>query len=646
MSTQQVICTIVFTLWLDLKGMSKREETMTFPEFVEWLKSRPSVEIKADAPLIKLSRFGNKKSDKGCLRTNANVLEMYGIEGDGDNGKLTVDEVKTRLENANIRAIILTTHSHTTQHPRWRVLCPLSQPTDNSERRRLVARLNGVLDGHLASESFTASQSYFVGGKPGAEYRVECTFDDPDDGYFIDQMDELDVLANYGTGADEFLGDWEDLDIVIDEYRSPPQEKVECLRENDPRFASSMDRTRTDLKDSSASGYDLSLATIAAQAGWNPQEIADLLVSCRLKHGDEIKRLEYFQRTIGKALADAKEQCSSRNAKHEKMSLAAKLMEQHNIANKDIHKAASEDQKGCAWLALTIFKERFCYDHAANLWYSFRKHFWQLEVIETPIQRLDELQALFELVLSSVASEIAKIEIKIAKSDDKIEISTLKKKIGKLKKQSASLDIAINSLNRLHFREQVLKFATKGPNTLGIAGEEWDLHPTLLAFQNGLLDLETGEFRAGRQDDYIKTVCPHPYDPQALCPVWEKFLLDVFDNDPELVDYIQRLLGFCTSGLTTEHILPVFWGAGRNGKGTILETMGYVWPGRCRLRCFWIRARPDPLPDQPRTSWRCAGDASPGRRKRRRERKCRHHASNGSPAATPWSVGHHTENAR
>jgi len=194
MTTQQLICPIVFTVWLDLGGNSKREETKTFTELVEWLKSRPSVEIKKNAPLIKLSRFGTKRSDKGCLRTNANVIEMHGIEGDGDDGVLSFEDVKTRLENANLRAVILTTHSHTPEHPRWRVFCPLSQPTDNSERRLLVARLNGVLGGHLANESFVASQSYFVGGKPDGEYLVECTFDDPEDGYCIDRMDDQTSL--------------------------------------------------------------------------------------------------------------------------------------------------------------------------------------------------------------------------------------------------------------------------------------------------------------------------------------------------------------------------------------------------------------------------------------------------------------------
>ena len=43
-----------------------------------------------------------------------------------------------------------------------------------------------------------------------------------------------------------------------------------------------------------------------------------------------------------------------------------------------------------------------------------------------------------------------------------------------------------------------------------------------------------------------------------------------------MADYLQRLLGYCATGLTVEHIFPIFHGAGRNGKGTLFEVMAYV----------------------------------------------------------------------
>jgi hypothetical protein len=81
----------------------------------------------------------------------------------------------------------------------------------------------------------------------------------------------------------------------------PPAEKLHTLLRND-KFRGSWERTRTDLRDTSPSGWDMSLATRAARAGWSEQEIAALLVANRRKHGDKIKRPEYFFRTIRRAL--------------------------------------------------------------------------------------------------------------------------------------------------------------------------------------------------------------------------------------------------------------------------------------------------------------------------------------------------------
>jgi hypothetical protein len=52
----------------------------------------------------------------------------------------------------------------------------------------------------------------------------------------------------------------------------------------------------------SQSEADLALANCAARAGWEAQEICDLLVAARTNAGEAIKPADYFQRTIAKAL--------------------------------------------------------------------------------------------------------------------------------------------------------------------------------------------------------------------------------------------------------------------------------------------------------------------------------------------------------
>ena len=82
----------------------------------------------------------------------------------------------------------------------------------------------------------------------------------------------------------------------------PPSEHFAVLLTNDVKFRRSWEGSRKDLTDDSPSGYDMSLATIAASADWTDQEIADLIIAKRRKHGYDLKLREtYYANTIAKA---------------------------------------------------------------------------------------------------------------------------------------------------------------------------------------------------------------------------------------------------------------------------------------------------------------------------------------------------------
>jgi hypothetical protein len=75
--------------------------------------------------------------------------------------------------------------------PRWRILCPFSTELAPALRHKMMARVNGLLGGILAPESFTLSQSYFYGRLDGgAPVQVESI-----DGDFLDLRHDLDAGA-------------------------------------------------------------------------------------------------------------------------------------------------------------------------------------------------------------------------------------------------------------------------------------------------------------------------------------------------------------------------------------------------------------------------------------------------------------------
>ncbi len=102
---------------------------------------------------------------------------------------------------------------------------------------------------------------------------------------------------------------------------------------------------------------------------------------------------------------------------------------------------------------------------------------------------------------------------------------------------------------------------------------QFDQNPDVLNVQNGTVNLETGRLRPHRREDMITTLTKIKYDKKAICKRWEEFLLEVFDNNKELVDSIQRFVGYSLTGHTREQVLFILFGGGRNGKGRFIKQL-------------------------------------------------------------------------
>ena len=185
----------ICTFWPDISGKTKQQATLDWAAMPEFLRAKGGYRpVKKSCPLIKFATFGDLRSKEDSLRHDHNVLTVTGIEGDYDAKVVSPEEAVSRLERYQIRALVATTFQHQPDAPRWRVFAPLSKPVTPAERLRFVEALNGALGGILANESATLSQSYFIGWPPGVEQLVLSTFDDAEDGPFLDEIDHLDEL--------------------------------------------------------------------------------------------------------------------------------------------------------------------------------------------------------------------------------------------------------------------------------------------------------------------------------------------------------------------------------------------------------------------------------------------------------------------
>jgi len=111
---------------------------------------------------------------------------------------------------------------------------------------------------------------------------------------------------------------------------------------------------------------------------------------------------------------------------------------------------------------------------------------------------------------------------------------------------------------------------------IAITPGELDSDPWLFNLMNGTLDLRTGALEPHDRGALITKLAPVVYDGAAAAPLFTLFLDRIFARNAELIAYVQRLLGSALVGEVQDHVLPVAYGTGANGKTTLFEVMQYV----------------------------------------------------------------------
>jgi putative DNA primase/helicase len=102
---------------------------------------------------------------------------------------------------------------------------------------------------------------------------------------------------------------------------------------------------------------------------------------------------------------------------------------------------------------------------------------------------------------------------------------------------------------------------------------EFDKDIDQIVTQNGILNLKTGELRDHDASFLSTRIVSVPYEPEADCPSFLKFIDDITCQRADLAKYLQRVIGYCFTGSVKEQVAFIFHGFGSNGKSTLLNLL-------------------------------------------------------------------------
>ena len=170
------------------------------------------------------------------------------------------------------------------------------------------------------------------------------------------------------------------------------------------------------------------------------------------------------------------------------------------------------------------------------------------------------------------------------KVDDKLLVNNLARGVNKHFLQRASKESDPKTQNLLMDYAKSAAAATRMNAFLSLVKpqvpvepDELDVNPMLLNTPTGTVDLTTGVVKAHDREDKITKMTKATFgDINAACPQWNTFLNEVLGDNAELVDFMQRAIGYALTGEIRENVLFIMHGDGANGKTTLVETVMHV----------------------------------------------------------------------
>lgn len=223
-----------------------------------------------------------------------------------------------------------------------------------------------------------------------------------------------------------------------------------------------------------------------------------------------------------------------------------------------------KEELGDGYLFAALYEGRLVYDHGEGCWYLWKGNYWGRDTTE-------QIKLLYSGQVAAQYLEGASVLTRTASAAS----ATNKAEADAHSELSLNFVKRARQLQKRHRATNALDYAA---SALGVTGDVWDVCPALLPVENGVINLATGDLSPGKPEDFIRTHAPTTWQGiDAPCPRFGLFISEIMGGDPEMAAFMQRLFGYGVSGLATDHKYPILWGeTGRNGKDTLMETLGYV----------------------------------------------------------------------
>ena len=238
--------------------------------------------------------------------------------------------------------------------------------------------------------------------------------------------------------------------------------------------------------------------------------------------------------------------------------------------------ACSGTEHDVACVIHAKFRDHYiCCDFGKNVWYRWAGHIWKEtdRGVDLQLKLSKQIAGVFFTKMQVIGNDMANSGLTACSSEGKGECGFCE--YCEVEKKRTGLNQIYTKLKTTRFKDNVMKECREL-----FFDEEFtkkiDSNKDLIAFNNGVLDLTSFEFRDGKPEDYLSFSTGIDYDPDRnyydyeSWPKVDAFIKQVLP-DPEVREYFMKHLATNLVGGNTAQKFHIMTGSGSNGKSMIMN---------------------------------------------------------------------------
>jgi P4 family phage/plasmid primase-like protien len=224
------------------------------------------------------------------------------------------------------------------------------------------------------------------------------------------------------------------------------------------------------------------------------------------------------------------------------------------------------------------FRDHYkCADFRNNVWYRWMGHVWQEtdQGVDLQLKLSKQIASVFFDRMTIIGNEMSQRGLTNCSGDGKEDCGACE--YCQMESQRMGLNKIYTKLKTTSFKGNIMRECRELFYDV-MFNKLVDSNKELIAFNNGVLELDTFVFRPGKPEDYmsfstgIDYEVQKPYYEYSAWPQVEKFIRQVIP-DREVRDYFMQHLATNLFGGNTAQKFHILTGSGSNGKSMIMNLM-------------------------------------------------------------------------